>query len=125
MVGFNFPGFKFLDLISLQYEWFNSPWINSYEPRANTNIATPAFPRGGDLLMSEVAYNDIADKDNTSWSVLIRKEMVKGLTVSGQLARDHIRSVSLQTYAGPGTDPNEAMATSKDWYWMLQFSVGI
>jgi hypothetical protein len=125
MVGFNFPGFKILDLISLEVEYFNSPWINSYEESGSTNEATPALPQGSDRLSSKTAYNDVTTRDNYSWSVLIRKELVRGLNVSGQVARDHIRSVSESFYSGPGIDPNELLRTSKDWYWMLQFSVGI
>lgn len=125
MVGFNFPGFKLLDLISLQYEWFDSPWLNSYETRASRQIAVPSFGPGADPQTSDKFFNDAATNDKHSWSVLVRKEFAKGLSVSAQAARDHIRSVSLQNYAGPGMDPNEMLNTSKDWYWMLQFSVGI
>ena len=125
MAGFNFPTFKLLDILSLQVEYFNSPWINSYEESAARNHATPLTPRGSDRLYSEQEYNDVADKDNFSWSILARKEMVKGLSVSAQFARDHIRSVSEASWAGPGTDPNQLLRTSKDWYWMLQFGFGI
>ena len=125
MVGFNFPAFKLLDVLSLQVEYFNSPWINSYEESVSRNHATPSTPRGTDKLYSENAYNDAADMDNYSWSVLARREVVKGLSISAQFARDHIRSVSEASWAGPGTDPNELLRRSEDWYWMLQFSFGI
>jgi hypothetical protein len=125
MVGFNFPTFRLLDILSVQVEWFNSPWVNSYEASVDQNHATPTTPRGTDKLSSEREYNDVSDKDNLAWSVLARREVVKGLSISAQFARDHIRSVSEAAWAGPGTDPNELLRTSKDWYWMLQFSFGI
>ena len=125
MAGFNVPAFRLLDVLSVQVEYFNSPWINSYEESTSRNHATPATPRGNDKLYSELEYNDVADKDNFSWSVLARKEVVKGLSISAQFARDHIRSVSEASWAGPGTDPNELLRVSEDWYWMLQFSFGI
>ena len=58
-------------------------------------------------------------------SIMARRKLMTGLAVSAQFARDHIRSVSEASWAGPGTDPNELLRTSKDWYWMLQFSFGI
>lgn len=125
MIGFNFPTFKLLNLLSLQVEWFNSPWINSYEASVDKNHATPATPGGSDKLSSEREYNDVSGKDNFAWSILARREVVRGLSISAQFARDHIRSVSEAAWAGPGTDPNELLRTSKDWYWMLQFSFGI
>lgn len=124
-LGFNFPGFRILDRISLQAEYFDSPWINSYGQSLENNEATPSMPRSNDYQSSRKDYMDISARDNFSWSVLATKEVLKGLKVSAQFARDHIRNVSSATWVGPGTDPNEMLQTSEDWYWMLQFSVGI
>ncbi len=125
MIGFNLPTFKFLDLVSLEYEVFNSPWINSFLPLGTSNDAIPQFSSGNDDWNSDKAYNDISTKDNTSWSLLIQKKIAHSITISGQMARDHARMVSLYNWFGPGVDPNEVLSTSKDWYWMLQFSFGI
>ncbi len=125
MFGFNLPAFGILDQIALQYEWFDSPWLNSYRKQGDENIALPDFPLGTSPVTSKNYYNDAASNDNHSWSLLIRKEMLNSLSVSAQLARDHIRSVSNQVYGGPGTDPNEILTFSSDWYLMLQFSLGI
>jgi len=125
MLGFNLPGFKFLDLISLEWEYFNSPWINSYSELGLSNGATPDLPNGQDDWSSKSAYNDVAGKDNVSWSLLVKKTVAHSITISGQVARDHVRMPSFQSWFGPGLDPNEALSTSKDWYWMLQFAFGI
>jgi hypothetical protein len=127
MVGFNIPTFKMLDLLSVEVEWFNSPWINSYSRLAlEGGGATPQLPAGeGQPWYSENGYNDISGKDNLSWSLLAQKKVVKVLTISGQVARDHARFVSRTNWFGPNVDPNEALITSKDWYWMLQISFGI
>lgn len=124
-VGFNFPGFRIFDRVSLQAEWFDSPWTNSYAQSIDNNEATPDLPRSSDNQSSKTDYMDIDGKDNLSWSILVVKEVLKGVRISGQCARDHIRNVSSSTWVGPGTDPNAMLQTSKDWYWMLQFSVGI
>ena len=125
MLGFNLPGFKVLDLISLEWEYFHSPWINSFSELGQSNGATPDLPNGQDDWSSKNAYNDVAGKDNTSWSLLVKKTVAHSITISGQVARDHVRMPSFQSWFGPGLDPNEALSTSKDWYWMLQFAFGI
>lgn len=127
MVGVNLPGFGMLDLIAVQYENFASPHINSYSENTSTNGATPHFAANNDGLLSGREYGDGLSKDDHSWSVLVKKEVTRGLTLSAQAARDHTRMVSKDTYAGPGLDPNVVFYTSgKDnWYWMLQFGFGI
>jgi hypothetical protein len=125
MVGFNLPGFKFFDLIAVQAEIYKSPWINSYEETGQTNEATPYIPRGTDPIYSGAVYKDITKKDDMYWSVMVRKELVAGLSATAQVARDHIRSVSQASWVGPGVDPNEILYSNKNWYWMLQFSFGI
>ena len=128
MAGFNFPGFKILDLIALQVEYFNSPWMNSYGQaigESGVNAATPSIPSGSDTRSSLTEYNDIAQRDNLAWSVLLKKEVTRGAWLSAQFARDHTRLVSIDTWAGPGVEPREVLDTDKDWYWMLQFSFGI
>jgi hypothetical protein len=125
MFGFNLPGFKFFDLISIQAEFYNSPWLNSYEESGSTNEATPAIPKGKNWLYSEQTYKDVTADDNLYWSLMIRKELIAGLSFTAQAARDHIRSVSTTNFFGPGTDPNEILYSNKDWYWMVQFSFGI
>ncbi len=127
MVGINLPGFRFIDLISVQFEYYNSPNVNSFFESVSTNGATPQFVNGSQNLLSKNEYGDQLSKDNYSWSVLIKKELTRGLTFSFQAARDHARLVSDATWAGPFLDPNEVFYTTNrnNWYWMTQFSFGI
>jgi len=125
MFGINLPGFRFLDLISVQGEYFNSPHVNSFYESINTNNATPEVVKGSDYLLSGREYKDGLSKDNLSWSVLIKKELVKGLSMTVQAARDHVRMVSYATFAGPFLDPNDVFYSKRDWYWMVQFGFGI
>jgi hypothetical protein len=127
MVGFNFPTFGLFDLLALQYEYFASPHPNSYSESITSNGATPEFVAGNDDLLSRRNYRDQLSKGDHSWSVLVRKELTRGLTFSAQAARDHARMVSHAFYAGPGLAPNAMFyTTDKDnWYWMVQLSLGI
>ena len=115
MAGINLPGFKFIDLISVQFEYFHSPYVNSFFESVSTNGATPQFVDGSQKVLSKVEYGDQLSKDNYSWSVLVKKDLTRGLTLSFQAARDHTRLVSDATWAGPFLDPNEVFyATNRN-----------
>ena len=127
MLGVNLPGFGLLDLVAVQYEYFGSPHRNSYLESIQSNGATPDFAASNDEVLSRDAYADGLSRDDHSWSVLVRKNLVRGLTFSAQAARDHARMVSHAFYAGPGLAPNTIFYTTdkNNWYWMAQFSFGI
>ncbi|MDB5048283.1 MAG: hypothetical protein JWO30_1354 [Fibrobacteres bacterium] len=123
MAGFNFPGFKFIDLISIQAEYFNSPNLNSYWELVRSNSAVPTTPNGSDVTRSKTEYGDITKNDNLSWSILAKKTFGRASYISAQVARDHLRTVSIDTWTAP--EPVEVLGRSSDWYWMLQFGYGI
>ncbi len=123
MGGINIPTFQLLDLLSVEAEYFNSPYPNSYLELVNTNSAIPTSPVASNKYKSETEYKDITKHDNLSWSVLAKKNFGVGAYVSGQVARDHIRTVSISTWTAP--EPTEILGKSSDWYWMLQFGFGI
>ncbi len=127
MVGANLPSFGLLDLLSVQYEYFGSPHRNSYLESIQSNGATPDFVAGNDGLMSRNAYGDGLKRDDHSWSVLARRTLARGVTLSAQAARDHARMVSHAFYAGPGLAPNSIFYTTdkQNWYWMVQLGFGI
>jgi hypothetical protein len=127
MLGINLPGFGLLDLVTVQYEYFASPHRNSYLESIQSNGATPDFVASNDRILSRDAYADGLKKDDHSWSVLVRKNVTRGVTFSLQAARDHARMVSHAFYAGPGLAPQAIFYTTdkQNWYWMAQFSFGI
>jgi hypothetical protein len=127
MLGANLPGFGFLDLVSVQYEYFASPHRDSYLESISSNGATPEFVEFNDKLLSRETYGDGLKRDDHSWSILLRKNLTRGLAVNVQAARDHARMVSHAYYAGPGLAPTAIFYTTdkKNWYWMAQFSFGI
>lgn len=127
MFGINLPSFGLVDLIALQFEVFPSPHANSYKSSIESNAATPELVTSADRLASGRDYEDAFAKDDLAWSLLVRKQLTRGLTFSAQAARDHARMVSHAFYAGPGLAPNSIFyATDRNnWYWMAQFSFGI
>ncbi len=129
MMGVNIPCFHVLDLLAVQAEYFNSPWLNNTFSIASGNNErvnnTPYFPIGNDNVLSQKSYNDQAGKDNWKWSVLAKKTLQKRLTISAQVARDHLRLPSSKYYYGPQFEPNEVTAFKDSWYWVTQISWGI
>lgn len=125
---FNLPGFKYVDLISLQVERFASPWMNGYGNLLGNNgynVPVPTLPTGGDENWNETAFNDISERDNLSWSLLIRKNMVGAAWAAVQFARDHSRTVSKDFWVGGGLEPTEVLGREQDWYMMVQLGFGI
>jgi hypothetical protein len=129
MGGFNVPTFRVLDLLSVQIEYFDSPWLNnSYSIGAGNQervVNTPFIPKASDAILSRNTYNDQAERDNWKWSVLARKTVANRLTLSAQVARDHLRMPSSQFYYGPQYEPNEITAFPDSWYWTTQISWGL
>jgi hypothetical protein len=125
MAGVNLPGFRLLDLISVQMEWFKSPWLNNTAQLANGTLPLPVFPIASDSVASKKDWNDLAAKDDFKWSVLVQKKIGKFITISGQAANDHMRLVSSRYFYGPQFDHNEITVSEDHWYWMTQLSWGI
>lgn len=125
MVGVNLPGFKFLDLVSIQVEQFKSRWLNNTSQIGNDGLPLPIFPIASDTVASKSEWNDLAGKDDFKWSFLVQKKIGNYITISGQAANDHMRMVSSRFFYGPQFDHNEVTITNDHWYWMTQISWGI
>ena len=123
MLGFNFPGFGILDIIAIQCEWFSSPYINSHITIGGLRGAIPHSPQWSND--DPIDYLSIVKKDNFYWSVLVQKEMVRGISISLQFARDHYRSFHNEWSYGTQSQPIENFFRNKDWYWMTQISWSI
>jgi hypothetical protein len=123
MAGINIPCFKALDLLSVQVEYYKSPNLNSYTDLVGTNSATPTHVLGSDEVRSDKAYGDITKNDDLSWSILAKKVIGGSAFLAAQVARDHIRTVSIESWTAP--EPTQVLGRSGDWYWMLQFGFGI
>jgi hypothetical protein len=125
MVGFNLPGFNFLDLIAVQGEYIHSPWLNNTYHRGRDGMNIPYFPDPGDKNLSEADYNDVAAKDDIKWTLQVKKNLGKAVSLWAQASRDHLRVPSSLYFYGPQFDHNEVTMRGKQWYWMAQISWGI
>jgi hypothetical protein len=127
MFGVNVPTFRVLDLLSVQAEYFHSPWLNNTYSIAEGDgqrvFNTPYLPGSGDARLAGRVYEGTEPND-WKWSVLARKRFGR-VTLSAQAARDHLRLPSSEFYYGPQYDPNEITTFSDAWHWSTQVSWGL
>jgi hypothetical protein len=109
-VGFNVPAFKILDVASLEVEWFGSRYPNSLERVIRGEVPEPK------QLFTE------ADKtrykmDALKWSVYLKRNVIDGFSVVGQVANDHMRTYCARE---EDLDYEEALRDSESWYWVAK-----
>ena len=90
MVGFNFPTFKLLDVLSVEGEWFGSDHPNSTDAYSSLGTPDGSVFVGNAGGTSNYPYADSA-KDHWKWSVYARKTIKGHFSVTGQIASDHYR----------------------------------
>ncbi|MEO6094332.1 MAG: hypothetical protein ABIW76_01175 [Fibrobacteria bacterium] len=125
MFGFNLPTFGLLNLFALQGEHFSSPFQNNSYSLGGSNYATPWYPNGTTKEFSEKEYNDLSTKDDWAWSVLVQRSFYRSFTLSGQIARDHLRTVGTDWFYGSRLEPTEDLHKISDWYWAFQLAWSI
>lgn len=122
MAGFNLPTFGLLDWLSLEVEWYGSPYRNDLAHLGSVNYVTEWQPSERPLpspVPAEAgAYAD-STRDNWKWSLGLRKTVKRRIRIDAQVANDHYRPRPLaigQIAQKYGTA--EAMTTPRDWYIM-------
>jgi hypothetical protein len=125
MVGFNLPTFNWFDYISVEYEYYNSPYrndlanIGTLNGVADWTIQLPNRPTPSPAPVTG-PYAD-STRDNSKWSVNVKKTVAGHVQFLGQVANDHYRPRPMATGLINSTGGTaEAFTTPKDWYWMLR-----
>jgi hypothetical protein len=118
LFGFYVPTCKILDVLSIEGEWWDNDFANSYwgvfnagyqlNPNPYPYPATNRFdPYGG-------AWH---------WSVYAKKTVAKNIRIAAQVGRDH--SMIETAFSGPSNgDPQEAMDGKGNWGWMTKIEFG-
>jgi hypothetical protein len=129
MVGFNFPTFKLLDILSLEVERYSTPYVNAqdYIWKGDTPIPyVTGRPAGSSYPNYNTDWNDslAQTNDDIKWSVYASKKFGKVLRISAQAACDH----SPKNWYTPWPAPQSAKYTdmvprTRDWYYMMRASI--
>src|SRR5690606_22465858 len=124
MVGFNLPVFGLLDRLSVEVEYYDSPYRN--------DVANIGYPEG---LVAPWRWNPLrtvsepspiptvgeSRRDTWKWSVLLEKTVASHVRFTGQIASDHYRPLPFSTgliYQPGGTEA--ALSSPKEWYFMAR-----
>jgi hypothetical protein len=126
MFGANLPAFGWLDRLSFQVEWFGTA-----DPVSTASIGSYAAPLPAARVYREPAADklfytwDRYDRDDWKWSLQAKRQLLPGLSIYAQAARDHFRTYSFVTSYGHGTDPGDVLTDDSHWYWLVNFVFGI
>ena len=123
MVGFNVPTFGFLDMLSLEMEWYGSPYKNDlghigYPSNVVAPWQNPGFGTPSPTPAMAGSYPD-STADNLKWAVFVQKTVSKHVRFTVQIANDHYRPTPLSkdfTNSAGGT--LAVLSRPGDWYFM-------
>lgn len=108
-VGLNLPTLKLLDLLSLEWEYCSNRYPND-AINASINLSPTPFPSKSSAI-----------GDNAKWTIYAKKHLFSGMSVTGQVANDHLRLVD---YFGH-TNDRDVMPNRENWYWAIQLGYAL
>jgi hypothetical protein len=110
MFGINLPAFKLLDVLSVQGEYFHSPYPNSYYKVMFNAIPKPYTDKPN---MSWSEYR----MDDWKWSIYASKKILGGLSLIAQVSDDHTR---VDVAREEDSEYEEVMRINAPWRWMMK-----
>jgi hypothetical protein len=124
-LGFNFPAFKFLDKLSLEVEYYGSRHPNNY-----ARSVSQAVPQPGNVNFditswdeSQSGSNSIYAEDDWKWSIYLHKQILRGLTLSAQVASDHLRKPDAGGYVWESLMKDTGIPFTDDWWGILRLTI--
>lgn len=108
--GFLLPTFKLLDVLSLEFEYFGSPYPNSTDRPLNSNTPFPEINPG---FYDPAEYKD----DDWKWSIYAKRSF-SNFSIIAQIARDHLQLWSMRSADKVFHDN---LVDKDDYYYQLKF----
>jgi hypothetical protein len=118
MIGLNIPAFKFLDVLSVEVEWFKSPYPNDIG--AITQLGLPLPGSITENGKTDYRAMSIYSEDRWKWSIYGARTFARNYTVTFQVASDHLRSLAVNDQ---NVDFEEVLHNTNHWYYMLKAAV--
>jgi hypothetical protein len=116
MVGFNFPvygpvlksalGFKLLDLLAIELEYWQNPYPNSYRATYDDYVPLPYATAG-------------VTNDNLKWSFYAKRDWGNNFSAIIQVAHDHLIPESF-SYVQGNSDRTDVLLSHGDWWWVAK-----
>jgi hypothetical protein len=111
LLGMNFPGCKILDVISIELEWFKSPYPNDWLGDLPYGKLLPRDFSGREA-------DDYINKDNFKWSVYLKKKILSNFEIRGIAANDHYIYKAYNLGNKPCTE--QTLKRKGDWHWYFE-----
>ena len=126
MLGINIPTFKLLDLLSVQAEYFSSPYNDiDYFNGASLPIWKASFAQDSSkkyLVDASHRVIPVANhKDDLKWSVYAKTGINKSITAYAQVASDHFRL----TDADYRVTSVPLTGKPSEWYYLLRLEFAL
>ncbi len=109
MLGFNFPGFNFIDVISAEVQFWDNPFANEFYDARKVYVPQHYNSNGWGPDLNE----------NTKWSIYIKKSFMGHFAATLAFARDNVFDLDETDY-GPNVDFEETYRYHSDWYWRFK-----
>ena len=120
LLGFNFPTFGLLNLLSLEMEYAPTPWKMSTDRAHGGALAVP-IGEGSGLQAGNFPNEFRYSRDDWKWTLLARKNLYPGLALLFQAANDHMRL--LDNYSSQSQ--YDIFSTPQHWYWAFSLKYAI
>lgn len=115
MFGINLPTFRLLDAFSVEAEYFPSSLPDNFDQLFDNNYPTYA---SYSLLFHDSRKNRT---DDWKWSLYANKKIATGLSLVGQVANDHFRTINqMNLFTG-----QSIMRKPSNWYYVVTLNFGI
>lgn len=107
--GFNLPTFTILDVMSLEFEYWDSKYYNDYR-QIYVIDGRPLAP----------GLNKEIKESNWKWSLYMKRSFFDGhMAITAQCARDHMRLFSALY---DRANHREMLVQAGDWWWVTKIS---
>jgi hypothetical protein len=118
MIGFNMPTYRFLDILSIQAEYYRSRFPNNLDNLWKQGL--PIWTLDEPEYPNRYSPKDF-QRDDWKWSVYGKRHITKGVDLFFQVATDHLRSLHYEgrfSYWPIAQNPTQ-------WYYMTRLEFGI
>jgi hypothetical protein len=110
MLGISLPTWKIFDCLSLEFEWFFSPYANDWYGKFDSQKAEARNPT------KLAQWDNYINQDNFKWSIYAKKAIGK-FEVRGIFGNDHTIYALNNTSSG---NFEQTLKRPGDWHWHIQ-----
>jgi hypothetical protein len=116
LLGFNIPTFKIVDYLSVELEWFKSPFPNDWYGQYPTPVARESMENDTN------EFDTYLNGDNFKWSIYLAKSISK-FEVKLMFANDHTIYKGCSPTDRAYTE--QTLKRNADWHWYLKLQYNL